>query len=932
MNAIERPAASAMPDASNESGSTTRVPTYCYNCVSGPDFMKVKVVDGVATEIEPNFDAEDVHPARGRVCVKAYGLVQKTYNPHRVLQPMKRTNPKKGRDEDPGFVPISWDEALDLLAGKLGAIRAKGLLDEAGLPRVAATFGHGGTPANYMGTFPAFLAAWGPIDFSFGSGQGVKCVHSEHLYGEFWHRAFTVAADTPNVRFVLSVGSNVEVSGGPCAVTRHAEARVRGYKRIQVEPHLSVTGACSAEWVPIRPKTDPAFLFALIHVLLLEHGVDALDVPFLRDRTASPYLVGPDGLYLRDADSGKPLLWDESAGKAVPFDTAGAVPALVGRYQVAKAVSVDADDERQEFADVTGETAFSKLVAHMARYSPEWAAAICDIPAATIRRIAGEYLENAGIGETIEIDGQILPKRGVAVTLGKSVNNGWGAYECCWARTLLAVLVGALEVPGGTLGTTVRLNRPHDNRHLSVKPGDDGFMAQNFNPTDKEHWVAAPTGRNAHRTLVPIVGNTAWSQALGPTQLAWMFQRERPADWNMPTPTLPELWFVYRSNPAISFWDTRQLVDNIAAFPYTVGFAYTVDETNFLADLLLPEATDLESLQMIRVGGTKYMEQFWDHQGVALRQPAVEPQGEARDFTWISTELAKRTGLLEPYNQALNRGAGGVGALKGPTYDFSLDPKKPHAVDDIWDAICRAASAEISGGSEVHDLAWFKTNGFYTQPMSRLQWYLTPTMAEKGLRYEMPYQERLLRVGRELKSRLHEKDISWWDEQLSEYAALPDWHDVPGRWEQALVNAGARPEDFPLWLLATKSMQYHTGGNVGIALMREVAQNVRGHTGVIINAATAKRYGIAEGERVEIRSHIGATYGNAVLAQGVRPDTLVILGQFDHWATPYAKDFGLPSLNTIAPMSLELTDATGSGSDIVRVAIRRVPADLGRAA
>jgi phenylacetyl-CoA:acceptor oxidoreductase len=46
-----------------------------------------------------------------------------------------------------------------------------------------------------------------------------------------------------------------------------------------------------------------------------------------------------------------------------------------------------------------------------------------------------------------------------------------------------------------------------------------------------------------------------------------------------------------------------------------------------MADLLLPEATDLESVQMIRVGGTKFMEQFWEHKGVALRQPAVAPQG-----------------------------------------------------------------------------------------------------------------------------------------------------------------------------------------------------------------------------------------------------------------------------------------------------------------
>lgn len=910
-----------------QSKSVKHVPSYCYNCVSGPDFMTVKVVDGVATEVQPNFAAAEVHPGRGKVCVKAYGLIQKTYNPNRIQSPMKRTNPKKGRDQDPGFVPISWDEALDLVAEKLKSIRAAGMRDEAGLPKVAVSFGHGGTPANYMGTFPALLSTWGPIDFSFGSGQGVKCVHSEHLYGEFWHRGFTVAADTPNARYVIAVGANVDVTGGPCAVARHADARVRGYKRVQVEPHLTVTGACSAEWVPIRPKTDPAFLFALIHVLLTERALDELDVPFLRDRTASPYLVAPDGLYLRDPESGKPLAWDEASGRAVPFDTPGAQLAVAGSYRVARAVVIDADKVRREYVDVEGKTAHQMLCEHIAKYTPEWAESVCDVPAATIRRIAGEYLESASIGETIEIDGKTLPLRPVAVTLGKSVNNGWGAYECCWARTVLAALVGALENPGGLLGTTVRLNRPQHNRHQSVMPGEDGFMVQHFNPTDKEEWQAAPATRNLHQSLVPIVGhNGAWSQALGPTQLAWMFQDERPTDWNMPAPTLPELWIVYRSNPAISFWDTRKLAELAARFPYMVCFAYTMDETNFMADLLLPEATDLEATQMIRMGGTKYMEQFWDYTGVVLRAGAVEPQGDSRDFTWIATELAKRTGLLEAYVKALNHGVSGVSPLKGEGYDFSLDPAQAPEPNQIWDAVCRAASVTLSEGKDEHGLDWFKEHGFYAVPMSRLDWYLTPTMERMGLRYELPYQERLLRVGRELGNRLHEKRMGWWDDQLSEYAALPDWHDVPARWVRNLENAGAKAEDFPFWLLATKSMQYHAGGNASIELMREVAQNVRGHAGVIINAKTAAALGIAEGDRVEIRSHIGATYGKASLAQGVRPDTLVIIGQFDHWATPYAKDLDLPSLNTIAPMTLDLTDATGSGSDIVRVAVRRVEA------
>jgi phenylacetyl-CoA:acceptor oxidoreductase len=75
---------------------------------------------------------------------------------------------------------------------------------------------------------------------------------------------------------------------------------------------------------------------------------------------------------------------------------------------------------------------------------------------------------------------------------------------------------------------------------------------------------------------------------------------------------------------------------------------------------------------------------------------------------------------------------------------------------------------------------------------------------------------------------------------------------------------------------------------------------------------------------IEVRSALRATKGRAVLRQGIRPDTLLMAGQFDHWATPYAKDRPAPSMNPLVPMSLELTDATGSSADIVRVAVRRL--------
>jgi phenylacetyl-CoA:acceptor oxidoreductase len=167
----------------------------------------------------------------------------------------------------------------------------------------------------------------------FGSGQGVKCYHSEHLYGEFWHRAFIVTPDTPNCDYLISCGSNIEASGGVTGVARHAQARVRGMKRVQVEPHLSVTGACSAEWLPIKPKTDAAFLFALIHVMLHEVPREKLDLAFLARQTGSPYLVGPNGYYLRDRESRKPLVWDCASGSAKAHDAPGIDEALEGRYE-----------------------------------------------------------------------------------------------------------------------------------------------------------------------------------------------------------------------------------------------------------------------------------------------------------------------------------------------------------------------------------------------------------------------------------------------------------------------------------------------------------------------------------------------------------------------------------------------------------------------
>ncbi len=903
--------------------AVAKVPVYCYQCVAGPDLLKVVVRDGLAVGVEPNHDLADRHPAGGKVCVRAYALVQKLYNPHRVRQPMRRTNPRKGRYEDPGWVPIAWDEALDLLAERLRALRARGLVDEAGYPRLAVTFGSGGIAPAYLGTFAAFLAAWGPVDQGIGSGQGVKCYHSEHLYGEFWHRAFTVAADVPRCDYVLSFGYNGDASGGVTGVFRHAEARARGLRWVQLEPHLSVTGAGATEWVPIRPKTDAAVLFALLHAILHEHDWrQVCDVPFLEAMTASPYLVGPGGWYLRDPETRRPLVWDLDRERAVPFDDpACRRPALEGSF-IAAGIEVGADGATRTVADRV-RPAFALLREHVAPYTPEWAAVIADVPAATIRRLAAEYLAHARVGSTIEIEGATYPHRPVAILLGKTVTNGWGGYECCWARTVLAALVGALEVPGGILGTTVRLNRPAQDRLESVKPGPDGFMDQPLNPTSRERWEAAPRVRNAYRTLVPLADNSPWSPALGPAHLPWLFMSDPPERWPAPPP--PEVWIVYRTNPAISNWDTERVERELERFPFVAAFAYTLDETNWYADLLLPDATDLESLQLYRIGGTKYIEQYWHHTGWALRQPVVPSPVDARDLTDIATELAGRVGILDGYLAALNRGAGTTVPLTGPGWDYSFAPGERPSAAEIWDRVCRAATRALTGGREERDLAWFRRHGAFFVEFPAARYYLHTAMAARGLRYELPYQERIRRMGQELAARLHERGITWWDAQLEEYQPLPGWKDFPDIWRRTALARGRTPEEYPFWLLTSRSMQYSWGSNVSLPVLADVARNVRGHFGVMLNRAAARRLGIADGDLVELRSPTGVTHGRAMLREGVRPDVVVVLQQFGHWATPFARDLGMPNLNQVAAMDLALTDATSSGADLVPVAIRKLP-------
>ena len=118
------------------------------------------------------------------------------------------------------------------------------------------------------------------------------------------------------------------------------------------------------------------------------------------------------------------------------------------------------------------------------------------------------------------------------------------------------------------------------------------------------------------------------------------------------------------------------------------------------------------------------------------------------DMTDISTELARRVGMLEDYVSAITRGAAGCRLTdRDGTYDYALPTDAPPKLEEVWDAVCKAASHGLSDGDEVHDLDWFRENAVMLRPFPQLQWYLYPAMREQAMRFEMPYQERIQRHG-----------------------------------------------------------------------------------------------------------------------------------------------------------------------------------------
>ncbi len=47
---------------------------------------------------------------------------------------------------------------------------------------------------------------------------------------------------------------------------------------------------------------------------------------------------------------------------------------------------------------------------------------------------------------------------------------------------------------------------------------------------------------------------------------------------------------------------------------------------------------------------------------------------------------------------------------------FTLDPDAAHSCDEIWEAVAKAASHELTNGEEVVGIDWFREHGYMLRP------------------------------------------------------------------------------------------------------------------------------------------------------------------------------------------------------------------------
>ncbi|MFZ5858701.1 MAG: molybdopterin-dependent oxidoreductase [Chloroflexota bacterium] len=244
------------------------IPSMCEMCVWRCGLI-AKIVDGKVVKLDGNPE----HPhSRGKLCPRGQSGLMNTYDPDRVLTPLVRV----GKRGEGLFRQASWDEALDIVASNMLAIKEK----------------YGPEAMVFSSTHNLSQVQFENLLYAFGSPnygtQRSLCFNAMITAFSLTYGIEEPSRNYDNVKFILMVGRNMMEAISTSETGELARAIDRGAKLVYLDPRYTKTASKATEWIPIRPGTDSAFLLAMINVITQN---ELADCDFVKK-----YTVGCDGI------------------------------------------------------------------------------------------------------------------------------------------------------------------------------------------------------------------------------------------------------------------------------------------------------------------------------------------------------------------------------------------------------------------------------------------------------------------------------------------------------------------------------------------------------------------------------------------------------------------------------------------------------------
>ncbi len=818
-------AQAAAPGASAETVITKNV---CAQCPARCG-IDVYTTNGKVHAIYGSYD----HPiSNGKLCPKGHLGTYLLYDPDRFKGPMKRTNPKKGRNEDPKFVPISWDEAFKTVADRLNVLRDKGESH-----RFAFLFGRGWGPTD-VGLYGPFGAMYGTPNAPIGHSS--MCADASKLAREAQEGFYDYHSyDYKNTNYLLNFGASYLEAFRPynylMQMWGHMRTKSPQTRVTTVEVRLSTTAAASDRALFVKPGTDAALALAIAHVMLTEGLWNKNFVGDFADG-ANHFKVGMT-VAAAAAEAAKAAKAAAAAAPAVAATAAAAAPV---KGKGAKTVVLPTPPGAFNEKWTLGLVEWWDTVVKSA--TPKWAADITGVAAKDIVTVAREF------GTTRPA--MVIQERGP----GSHSN---GTYNCMAVNALNA-LVGANFAEGGVMHHS---GAPYGKLPVDYNEFKDDYAKSDDRKKPRIDLVKGPDLPLAKNGMQDIAKNHLAGK---PYKLDTML-------FNMTNPIF--------TAPDCKVWE--EALKDI----FIIGTSPYPDETNMYADLVLPEHTYLERLQVCAD------QPIHGYPQAHLRTPAIKPLYDTRDFADIIIEIGKRMkGPMAEYYKALGNHENLVRALaKG----FEAKP---------------GSNGVNSFESWKQKGVWFKTPYAFRQIRGEFfEWdgkaYAKP-MTEADVKYKLfktisgkfEFNSNLLRGNVMGKKKAP-------DGSYMKTADGKDVMELQKKDTDAFINKklGVTLEQtgFPQYIPAK-----YTGGGDLHFITPKTAMNAEGRSANIphaialqqpsvggrttvyleINPQTAKAKGIRNNDKVRIKSALGTIEAYARLTEGARPDTLVLPFAHGHWA------------------------------------------------